>query len=132
MPVPELLMPDIVETTAPGKVVLWGEYAVLAGVPAAVMAVDRFATCRITSHKSGFRLHATGFEMKPVDTPDLRETSLPTSARLFAAAASALISTPRENLNIVLDTSTFQGATGKLGIGSSAAALVACYGALAA
>lgn len=43
--------------SAPGKVVLWGEYAVLEGAPAAVLAVNRRARCRLEASepKSGHR-----------------------------------------------------------------------------
>ena len=34
----------MIKTTAPGKVVLWGEYAVLAGAAAGVMALNTPAT----------------------------------------------------------------------------------------
>ena len=35
--------------SAPGKLVLWGEYAVLVGARAGVLAVDRFARCQATT-----------------------------------------------------------------------------------
>ena len=43
--------------SAPGKVVLWGEYAVLEGAPAAVLAVNRRARCQLeaTAPRSGSR-----------------------------------------------------------------------------
>ena len=34
----------MIKTTAPGKIVLWGEYAVLAGCAAGVMALNTQAT----------------------------------------------------------------------------------------
>ena len=34
----------MIKTTAPGKIVLWGEYAVLAGAAAGVMALNTPAT----------------------------------------------------------------------------------------
>lgn len=37
----------MIVASAPGKVVLWGEYAVLAGAPAVVMAVNRYAKCEL-------------------------------------------------------------------------------------
>lgn len=125
-------MPDRIESSAPGKVVLWGEYAVLAGVPAAVMAVDRFATCRIEDYADGVLLSAAGFEMPTVAGRSLLDPSLTESARLFRAAASALRSEAPKGIAIHVDTTAFHANGLKFGIGSSAAALVACYGALAA
>ena len=56
---------------APGKVVIWGEYAVLAGAPALVMAVDRYASCSIEAHPAGWRCEAVGFagqeDLAPAD-----------------------------------------------------------------
>ena len=37
--------------TAPAKVVVWGEYAVLADAPAAVMAIDRTATVSLETDR---------------------------------------------------------------------------------
>jgi phosphomevalonate kinase len=124
-------MADTIESSAPGKVVLWGEYAVLAGVPAAVMAVDRFATCRVTDHTNGVLLSASGFDIPPVTAGSLLDPALPENARLFRAAASALQSEAPTGIAIHIDTTAFHGNGHKFGIGSSAAALVACYGALA-
>lgn len=124
-------MTETIESSAPGKVVLWGEYAVLAGVPAAVMAVDRFATCRIGDCAEGVHLSAAGFEMSPVTGRSLLDPALNENARLFRAAASALQSEVPTGISIHIDTTAFHDNSLKLGIGSSAAALVACYGALA-
>jgi len=130
-----------VEASAPGKLVLWGEYAVLAGVPAAVMAVNRFATCTIKARDEGTLLSAAGFDMPTVEIRHLRAgvvpikeapiEEVPKEAGLFLAAASALQSGSPANIHIHIDTSQFQRNGQKLGIGSSAAALAACYGALA-
>ena len=46
---------------APGKAVIWGEYAVLEGAPALVMAVDRYASTRIESTGERWRCEAKGF-----------------------------------------------------------------------
>lgn len=37
----------MIVASAPGKVVLWGEYAVLEGAPAVVLAVNRYARCKL-------------------------------------------------------------------------------------
>jgi phosphomevalonate kinase len=84
----------------PGKVLLAGEYAVLEGHPAVVMAVGKYATARLAAEPQ---------ELSP-----------------FLEAARKLVGTEAaERLaRVVVDTSAFyQGE--KLGLGSSAAATVA-------
>ena len=52
-----------VEASAPGKLVVSGEYAVLAGAPALVAAVDRRVTCNLVPRdRGGWRFVSTGFE----------------------------------------------------------------------
>lgn len=124
-------MPDSIVASAPGKIVLWGEYAVLAGVPAAVLAINRLAACTIRDVAQGYVLSSSGFEMEPVYSKRLEPDALPETAQLFAHAASALEADIPDGLSIHIDTTAFHAGRRKLGIGSSAAALVACYGALA-
>ena len=64
--------------TAPGKVVLFGEYAVLTGAPAAVMAVDAYASVNLAaSHNDQWHFSSDGF----VSTPHSSNGSdLPTGA----------------------------------------------------
>ena len=50
--------------TAPGKVVLWGEYAVLEGAPALVMAVNRLARCTVVPRGNDWQCRAEGFKAK--------------------------------------------------------------------
>ncbi|MYD99358.1 MAG: hypothetical protein F4X98_18490 [Gammaproteobacteria bacterium] len=53
----------MIEASAPGKLVVSGEYAVLAGAPALVAAVDRRVTCTLVERESGeWRFVSTGFE----------------------------------------------------------------------
>lgn len=125
-------MPDVVRASAPGKVVLWGEYAVLADAPAAVLAINRRAMCTIAPRKTGYRLRTKGFVSPAVEVTTLQIDHVPASAALFAHAASALARPLPDGLDITLDTTDFHRQEEKLGIGSSAAALVACYGALCA
>ena len=65
----------MISATAPGKVVLWGEYAVLEGAPAAVVAVNRYARCT---------LHADA-----AATVDSLQHRGPPPRGLFAAATGA-------------------------------------------
>ncbi|MBX3161820.1 MAG: hypothetical protein KF773_38010 [Deltaproteobacteria bacterium] len=82
--------------SAPGKLILSGEYAVLDGAPALVIAVDRRATAR--------RTHAAAHDASPF---------------LRAVAART------REVPVVADSSAFYDGAQKLGLGSSAAVTVA-------
>lgn len=101
--------------SAPGKLVLTGEYAVLAGAPAVSMALDRRAIARIDANE------ACGLRTVGAVSG--------TDHRLLDATLAAL-DTERPDAFVELDTRAFvdPGTGIKLGIGSSgalAAALVA-------
>lgn len=93
---------------APGKVMLAGEYAVLDGAPALVMAVDRYA-------------HAVATDASDLDdsdgwlTPEL-------DAALTLARQQALVST---SISARVQPGTLFDGARKLGLGSSAAMCVA-------
>lgn len=103
---------------APGKAMVFGEYAVLDGAPAIVAAVDRYAVARI-----------------PDAPPEQRPT--PFVARAVEKALERLVAEGREPPAYapVVDSSELHapGSTGrKLGLGSSAAVTVAAHGAVLA
>ena len=104
-----------VVASAPGKIVLAGEYAVLCGAPAICMAVDRRATATVGDSADG------GCHL---ETPGLSDGDP------FAIVES-VCGGQRPALAIVLDTRAFSDERGKLGIGSSAALTVALVAALA-
>ena len=108
-------MTTTLAASAPGKVVLTGEYAVLDGAPAIAMAVDRRASVRFAA--GPHVLDCVG-AVNEGDT------------RLFDAAMAAVGS--GTSGRFTLDTTAFvAGNTGrKLGIGSSAALTVALMGML--
>lgn len=115
----------MIEATAPGKLVLSGEYAVLAGAPALVAAVDRRVTCALAERESGdWRFVSTGFE---------DDRSLPKSA-VFEAAPDTVAGISRraygdgeapDHLRITIDSSPCYHRGVKLGVGSSAAMVTA-------
>lgn len=100
---------------APGKAMLVGEYAVLDGAPAVVAAIDCYAEARVDPQVEK-RLQATPF---------LIQAELEAQAEL-AARGLRVSGVP------VVDTSAFSRDGRKLGLGSSASAVVAAVGALLA
>ena len=115
----------MIEASAPGKLVVSGEYAVLAGAPALVAAVDRRVTCTLSARDAGgWRFASTGFE----DDSELSR------AVVFDAAADTVAGIARrafgtgdapENLHVAIDSSPCYVDGTKLGVGSSAAMVTA-------
>ena len=111
---------------APGKLVLSGEYITLLGSPALVIAVDRYAIACVTIKEHG------GWEISSNISPPQRfqglsELLASTSIGLVPSLLQALPNTSAlpEHAHVHLDTRTFFENEVKLGIGSSAAILVA-------
>jgi phosphomevalonate kinase len=120
---------------APGKAVIWGEYAVLAGAPAMVMAVNRYATTSIAPRADGWHIQSRGFPGAEMLTAADLENGVrhlePTAADLIRAVVAALESPDLPaGAEVVMDTSTFHQGGAKLGIGSSAAICTAACAAL--
>jgi phosphomevalonate kinase len=127
--------------SAPGKVVLLGEYAVLDGAPALVMAANRRAVADIEpSDVPGVWIHAPDVHAQPVRvevTPDgaLRWHEGGDAADRFTLVtgvlrglvARGLVSAARLRCRLRLDTAAFfwRDSGDKLGLGSSAALTVA-------
>jgi len=104
-----------VVASAPGKVVLSGEYAVLDGEPAICMAVNRRAVATVSDSQDG---------RCRVATPG-RTFSNGEKFRIVEAVCGA-----RPELTLELDTRAFSRDGNKLGIGSSAALTAALVMAL--
>jgi phosphomevalonate kinase len=111
---------------APGKLVALGEYAVLDGAPAVVLAIDRYAEAVIEPSADGL----CRLTMRAGAVEELAFTPGTASGAglvdLVAAAEPGLAWTA------VLDSQAFYSGGAKLGLGSSAAVLVAWAGAFAA
>lgn len=134
-----------VAASAPGKVVILGEYAVLEGAPALVMAVDRRVRVSLCSHpgcyctvaapgltdgRGRFELGLSGPSWLDGDAAAFR-LATHAMAAFFEADRDALPCRPFE---LVLDSRALMtrrgGYTRKLGLGSSAALTVALCHAL--
>ncbi|MDZ7840570.1 MAG: hypothetical protein U5R46_07085 [Gammaproteobacteria bacterium] len=131
--------------SAPGKVVIIGEYAVLEGAPALVMAVDRRvqvslhphddSSCSVTApglttDRGRFRLETSGPTWLEGDAATFR-LATHTMAGFFAASGNGW---PCRPFDLILDstplTANRNGKTRKLGLGASAALTVALCHAL--
>ena len=112
-----------VSARAPGKVVVLGEYAVLKGAPALVLAVDRY--CRAEISKNFETLcHLRSW------APRLREFRFDSLAESGLSLVDMVINDGRLEYpwRGNLDSRALYSELGKLGIGSSAAALTAWAG----
>ena len=123
------------KAVAPGKAVLTGEYSVLAGGPAVVLATNSFVSISLESTGSeSWAFETLGFESVP---------ELVSPERLPASSGSSLISAILKKFGfvtlrdlsdegllpskIITDSSSFFLSGKKLGLGSSAAVCTASY-----
>tara|TARA_R110002096_G_scaffold154_21_gene909 strand:+ start:29480 stop:30460 length:981 start_codon:yes stop_codon:yes gene_type:complete len=125
--------------TAPGKVVLSGEYAVLDGAAAVCMAINRRARVSLKpAHESAGSVTAPGFNDAVgrfrIADGELHWLADSASFAVVDAAWQACSVRPAGAFDLVLDSSAFVDSTSgnKLGIGSSAAIVVALCAALGA
>lgn len=121
-----------VEASAPGKVVLTGEYAVLAGAPALVAAVERRVVCRVAVRRQGgWRFQSKGFAAKETlakaEVYGARPNTVAGVARQVLPEAEA-----PAHVEIAIDSSACYRRGQKLGVGSSAATVTALAAALRA
>jgi len=130
--------------SAPGKVVLIGEYAVLAGAPALVMAADRRAAVRLRRtaqppsvvHSRGGANATTQYRFDDHTTARRAGPALPLIEAILNELAEELDLAGAPPFVADVDTSAFiersaNGPEHKLGLGSSAALTVAFASALA-
>jgi phosphomevalonate kinase len=140
---------DQMQVSVPGKLILFGEYAVLFGAPAAVAAIDRRAVVTLRSFAgNGWEVAAPGLvaqrarlEVEPDNTIRWHDEKLGRDAfglidKLLRGIGESgsidLVNLPP--LAVTLDTRAFFESAGgwesKLGLGSSAALTVAFASAL--
>ena len=123
------------KAVAPGKAVLTGEYSVLAGGPAVVLATNSFVSISLESTGSeSWTFETLGFEsvpelVSPNRLPSSSGSSL-ISAILKKFGFATLRDLSEEGLlpsKIITDSSSFFLSGKKLGLGSSAAVCTASY-----
>ncbi|MYA18136.1 MAG: hypothetical protein F4Z28_15955 [Gammaproteobacteria bacterium] len=115
----------MIEASAPGKLVLSGEYAVLTGAPALVAAVDRRVTCTLSARDSdGWRFVSTGFEDDQTMPKDEVFVAPPTTIPGIARHSIAESEAP-EHIEVRIDSAPCYRDGIKLGLGSSAATVTA-------
>lgn len=121
-----------VKASAPGKIMISGEYAVLSGAAALVMAVNRRVEVSLEASAS-WRLSADGGPDEVIPDPHFlqREEQPQTAVALALWCASRALGTRPEPMKIHIDSRPLQQAGSKLGLGSSAAVSVALTAALA-
>ncbi len=138
--------------SAPGKLLLLGEYAVLDGAPALLRAVDRRVTVTLThtglasapasgsASESGWSLTAPELGIRRLtlgpngSLPDALDNSLAQQLRLYSEVQASVgtLAPAATAYDIVIESAQFLQNGHKLGLGSSAAVAVALTAALAA
>lgn len=112
---------------APGKLVALGEYAVLDGAPAVVLAVDRYVEATVGPSADGI----CSLAMHPADPSQVRfRPGAPSGSKLVDLVVADV--DPALAWQATLDSSALYSGATKLGLGSSAAVLCAWAGAYAA
>jgi phosphomevalonate kinase len=117
----------VIVARAPGKLVALGEYAVLDGAPAVVLAVDRYVEVAIGPAAEGVCELTTR-------APDVVERRFAVGAKSGAALIDLVTAAVEPPLawSATINSQAFFAGSAKLGLGSSAAVLCAWAGAFGA
>ena len=111
---------------APGKLVALGEYAVLDGAPAVVLALDRYVEVEVAPSRDGACRLTTRADRTVEQRFAPGESSGAALVDLVTAAA------PQLAFEATIDSQALYSGAAKLGLGSSAAVLTAWAGAFGA
>ena len=117
----------LIRARAPGKLVALGEYAVLEGAPALVLAIDRYAVATLEPSRDA----DCHLRTRMAEEED-RSVALGAPSGVVLVDTVIASAPAREPWRGVLDSSAFFEGDFKLGLGSSAAALCAWAGVWAA
>jgi phosphomevalonate kinase len=117
----------VIVARAPGKLVALGEYAVLEGGPAVVLAVDRFVEVELAPNAAG----TCRLTMRSAETTERAFAPRESSGAGLVDLVTAAVSPPLPWTATIDSRALFAGRE-KLGLGSSAAVLCAWAGAFAA
>jgi phosphomevalonate kinase len=116
-------MPGQACASAPGKLFLFGEYAVLEGASAIVTAVDRRALAHCQPSPSGWSISAADLALEHV--PLWPQQPAPDTRLIFVQSLLDVMAErgvlPARPQHLIVSTQAFHDDAGKLGLGSSAA-----------
>jgi phosphomevalonate kinase len=116
-----------IEATAPGKLFLTGEWAVLAGAPALVLAVERRARVRVALTDG-----APGVAVTSLGDPSAAAGDREATEAAFGAATGVVPWLAGRQVRAEVDSRPFLDGERKLGLGRSAATLTAATAAFLA
>lgn len=131
----------MIETRAPGKLYIAGEYAVVEpGQPAVLVAVDRYLSVRLTDASGEGRVRSSAYERSPLvwvrdrDSGRIVPTHEPSDYVFSAIAAVEQLRAerglPPRYFDLDIDSELDDESGRKFGLGSSAAVTVAVLAAL--
>ena len=119
----------MITSSAPGKLFLFGEYAVLEGHLALIAAVDRRVTVRFTADASDVLSVSGSFFKTPVELPLASLEASGAASRVVAGVLAAKeLGAKISGGTLAIDSAPLFDGDRKLGFGSSAAVTVATYG----
>src|SRR5262249_12307562 len=127
-----------IRASAPGKLFLTGEYAVLAGAPALVAAVDRHAEVHVALEAGAGPLGIealAGGKRRVVADPAHEELGQGDAGAVLAALRAARAAAPSLaslHAHVLVDTRAFLADGRKLGLGRSASTVTAAAAAFLA
>ncbi|MBM6591713.1 phosphomevalonate kinase [Brevibacterium sp. RIT 803] len=131
----------MIETRAPGKLFVAGEYAVVEpGQPAVLVAVDRYITVRLTESRDAGRIHSSEYGQTPLvwfreaDSQSIVLDHRPADYVLAAISVveelRAEMGTPPRYFDLDISSELDDASGRKFGLGSSAAVTTAAIAAL--